>query len=494
VSTFIWGNFTAQAQFIFTNGNPDDPTIDSLRQTNLLVEMNRIITSMSLYNPNLFAGVTLSPTTSSLLAQNPTCQQLVQLNRLLLHDALNNCGSDWSVNTQPDLSGSAQVNLFVKPPPELTISKNRPAQQYAILINGSGIQQFDDGSVQINLINSGNGYVSTSASTMQIQAEKFGHFGLGDGCDDPEPAPGVGKWLKIGPGCSADTNRISLVWSVSLGRTFDGLAAGILSVREPGLSPDVYTPYSLYYNAASTNIMAEAVLITTNVDIGCCTNYSLQPWTNSYSQVFWSMVTTITTNTDNVLRQVKAYQTFVNITAPDACHTKLDFYLASQVATNQDQYGVFTNITGQPFVTWTIQNPDPATTNKLSIAECRHGVCGMTNSLVETTSTGGVTWTLTQGTGTETRVEQHVVSFLGSPATNRVEMDTIQYANSSTPAYQCQETYNFYPWGSELMETSIPNSPSNLVTTYRYYNHDDPVNDPDNYGFGQLGLIVYPDG
>jgi hypothetical protein len=44
------------------------------------------------------------------------------------------------------------------------------------------------------------------------------------------------------------------------------------------------------------------------------------------------------------------------------------------------------------------------------------------------------------------------------------------------------------------METSIPNSPSNLVTTYRYYNHDDPVNDPDNYGFGQLGLIVYPDG
>lgn len=483
VSAFVWSNFTVQDQNIFTNGDP--ATMDGLRQTNLVLEMNRIITGPSIYDSQRFAGITLGPDTQDLLAQNPTDQRVWQLNRWLLRDAL-----QWPANDNPsDYSGTAQITFFVQPPPELRIKKNQPAPSYTILFN----RDSSSGGV-LNLVNPGAGYVSTNYSTIEIVKDKFGRFGLGDGCDDATKAPGQGNWLNLGPGCTQDTNRISLEWHVSLGRTFDGLAAGQLAFREPELSQDSYTPYAIYYNAAYTNIYTETTLgsaassyVPTNLVILVTTNIPNLA-TNSAGDVY--------TNYDNLLRQVKACQTFVDILTPDTNQTVLNFYLAGQVGTNQDANGLYTNFFGSPFVTWTIQNPESATANKLNIIENRNGTV-TTQSLVKASSAGGVTWTLTLGSGSEQRVETRQVSFTGgSIPTNRIELNTIQYANSSTPAYQCQETYNFYPWGSELVQTSIPNGSSPLVTTYEYYDkHDgsDP-DDPYSYGYGCLKLIVYPDG
>ena len=199
------------------------------------------------------------------------------------------------------------------------------------------------------------------------------------------------------------------------------------------------------------------------------------------------------TNYDAVIRQVKSYQTFVDVVTPDTNQTILNFYFPNQVATNRDNTGLYTNITGSPFVSWTIQNPQPATANNLNLIESRNGNSS-TQSLVKASSPAMTTWTLTQGSGAATRVETRQVSFQGSPATSRIEMDTISYAGAISPAYACQETYQSYPWGWELAQTSVPNSPAPLVTSYEYY---DNLNHPEAYsasGNGQVKQIIYPDG
>jgi RHS repeat-associated protein len=488
LAAFIWGNLTPQDQSLFTN---TDPNLEPERQTNLVTEMNRIITILSLNNSSLLTGVSLGGDTLALMAKNPTGgAQLAELNRLILRDAFG-----WldPINSQSDyLSGTAQIRLFVQPPPEFTINKTKPADKYSVILNGNNCFDTGDGGAELDLLPpTDGGYLSTNTASIEILKGKFAHYGVGDGCDDPRPAPGVGSWLSIGPGVTQDTNRISIDWSVSLGRTFDGLAAGRITLRQQELSSMTYTPYALFYDVSSTNILSEITVVTTNVAFSYATNvsfgilgYDTQSWYPIYG-----FITNITTNTDAVLRQIKACQTFVDIAAPDANHTVLNFYLPGQVATNQDAYGVFTNISGNPFVTWTIENTSPGDTNNLYILESRNGTY-TTQSLVRTVNSGTPTWTLTLGVGPKRRVETRQVSFAGSTtATDRIEWDTIYNGSTpNAPAYQCRETYHFYPWGSELKETRIPNTAGDLVTTYDYYT------DTGNPGYGQLEQIVYPDG
>jgi RHS repeat-associated protein len=382
----------------------------------------------------------------------------------------------------------------------LTIKKNQPTPSYTVLINRSA----SSGGV-VNLRHPTEGNVSTNYSIIEVIKDKFGHIGLGDGCDDATKAPGQGSWLNIGPGCTQDTNRISLAWHVSLGRTFDGLATGQLALREAGLTRDSYTPYAIYYNAASTNLYAEQPLVapylTTNSDSTICINTftnvvaSVVLLTTNIPYLVTNSAGDVYTNYDSLLRQVKSCQTIVNILTPDTNQTVLKFYLSSKVGPEQNEVGLYTNFMEEPFVTWTIQNPEPATANKLNIIETRHGT-NSTQSLEKSTDGGTVTWKLTLGSGPETRVETRQVSFTGgSLPTDRIELNMIYYVNSpGSPVYQCRETYHFYPWGSELVETLIPTA-NQLVTTYDYYDYINNPGDPyAYYGNGKLKQIAYPDG
>lgn len=488
VSAFLWNNFTSPAQYAITN---DDPSTDPgcpVAQTNLVEQLNQVITSGSIYDPTRFSGVSLGSDTTALLAQNPQGQQLVLLNRMLLRDAYG-----LPMPSRPDFSGTAQVTLFVNPPPQLTINPYNPAPTYAVEVNGPNSSLQSDGSTEVNLQNPGSGNVSTNYSTLQISSSKFGHYGVGSGCDDPTIPPGTANWMQMGPGCTKDTNAISLQWMVSLGRTFDGLAAGDLAIFDTGLSSESYTPDALYYNGSMTNLYTIITLGslqgTTNFDtsvILVTTNVCTLVTNGAAGQVY--------TNSNTLLRQVKAYQTFVDILSPNTNETVLNFYLSSQVGTNEDTNGLFTSITGSPYVTWTLQNPNPGSATGLNVVESRNGT-SITQSLAEAASAGGMTWTLTQGSGSATRVETRQVTFAGLPTTNRIELDTISYGGSSHPAYQCYETYNFYPWGSELVQTRIPNNPD-YVTTYQYYTATDgsDPDDPYNFGYSQLKSTVYPDG
>lgn len=347
----------------------------------------------------------------------------------------------------------AQVFLNVNPPwePLSTSGKREVPKQYVLLVDNVAGAPLTEG---ILYASSACDYYSNSW-TVQISDQRPYHWYADDSADDPGPAPGDGSFISIGGAKDIHTNRVSLDWSVSLGRLFDGTAAGRLRVRETGLSREIYTPTNLYYVAGSVVERAQVDLVASSGN--------------------------------GVLRQVRACQAFVDILG-QTDQTTLNFYHPSQVATNKNASGVYTNITGSPFVVWTLQNPEPATTNKLYVIETRNGVSS-TNSLVFNPASTTETWTLRYGTNAEERLETRGVTFGFSPVTNRFETVAIRYASSNSPAYKCKETYTLYAWGWELTQTSLDPDNNNLVTTYGY-NTD--TNDLLTYG--QPDVFRYPDG
>jgi YD repeat-containing protein len=348
----------------------------------------------------------------------------------------------------------ADVVLQVNPPwePLSPSGKSEVPKQYVLLIDNTAGTPLTEGSVSGSA--PGCGYYSNSW-TIQISDQRPYHWYADDSSDDPGPAPGDGTFISIGGAKDIHTNKVSLDWSVSLGRLFDGAAAGRLRIRETGLSPEIYTPTNLFYVTGS--------------------------------EIERSQVDLVASSGDGVLRQVRAYQAFVDILA-QTNQTALNFYHTSQVATNKDANGIYTSITGSPFVVWTIQNPEPSTTNKLYIIETRNGASS-TNSLVFNPASTTETWTLRYGTNSEERVETRGVTFSFSPVTNRFETVAIRYASSNSPAYKCQETYTLLGWGWELTQTSLDPDNQNLVTTYGYN-----TSTSDMVTYGQPDVFRYPDG
>ncbi len=345
------------------------------------------------------------------------------------------------------------LDFAVIPPMQFLANTGPQAspKNYTVLVNGQAGSSLGENTASAD---GSCDYVSNSW-TVELRANNTGRWELDDGCDDPTPAPGDGTFPQIGPGNSVDPSRIAISWYVALGRLYDGLAAGRLCIKEPGLSTNIYTPSVLFYAASSTNVRSQVQLVT---------------------------------GSDGVtLRQVQACQTFVDIVSPDTNSTTMNFYLPIQVATNTDGMGVFTSISGSPFVSWTLQNPNPGTSNNLLIVESRNGL-NRTNSLVYNPASTAATWTLTYGTGNEQRIETRGVSITTNTLTNRVETDTIQAAGASSPAYMCIETYQLYPWGFALAQTQTDPAGSNLVTTFTYYTDTNSW-----WSYGQIATIVYPD-
>jgi hypothetical protein len=83
VSDYVWNALSSATQTLLTDpsSTPED------KQSALIQELNNIIQSGSIYDAARFSGVDLSQDTDDLLAQNPTGDDLVLLNRMLLRDA-----------------------------------------------------------------------------------------------------------------------------------------------------------------------------------------------------------------------------------------------------------------------------------------------------------------------------------------------------------------------------------------------------------------------
>lgn len=75
----------------------------------------------------------------------------------------------------------------------------------------------------------------------------------------------------------------------------------------------------------------------------------------------------------NVLRQVKAPQTFVDIVTNSSSAYEMRFYLPSQFSSSTNALGLYTAIgSPSPFVTWKVENPDAlGSSNQVRITETR---------------------------------------------------------------------------------------------------------------------------
>ena len=84
VSAYIKTNLTASTLLALGNysGSGSFP-----QTTNLVENLNALIQSHAIYDPQRFSGITLRPETQRLLALNPSGDALAHLNRLLLDDA-----------------------------------------------------------------------------------------------------------------------------------------------------------------------------------------------------------------------------------------------------------------------------------------------------------------------------------------------------------------------------------------------------------------------
>lgn len=342
------------------------------------------------------------------------------------------------------------VSLGVKPPTQLLSAKgaNSVPKNYVIYVDGMW------GAPPQLMLSGNSGYYSNSF-TVEVMDSQGGRWMLEDQSNDPRPGPGDGTGIEIGPGKSLATNALALDWSVALGRTYDGLSAGRLRLRELGLSRDIYTPNVLYYSTPLTSVAAQVELVTTNLN--------------------------------GTLLQVKALQAFVNIVSESTNETCVKFYPLHQVSTNKNEMGIYTNITEPPFVSWSIQNPEPATTNKLLIIESRNGIL-RTNSLVYRQFAAYGSWTNTTGSGATERIETRDILIQGG-ATNRFETNCIRYSGSTTNDYKCVEKYHLFDWGWELVETRTDPEGANLVNQFEFCESPGDI-----IGYGKPSISRFADG
>lgn len=83
VSLFLWNGFAPATRVLLANPSAGA----ELQEIALVQELNSVVAGPSIYSAPRFAGIALRPQTSDLLVSNPTGEQLIVLNRLLLEDA-----------------------------------------------------------------------------------------------------------------------------------------------------------------------------------------------------------------------------------------------------------------------------------------------------------------------------------------------------------------------------------------------------------------------
>jgi YD repeat-containing protein len=248
---------------------------------------------------------------------------------------------------------------------------------------------------------------------------------------------------KGGPGESGGPKRGSVVWSVGLGNLTNAQPAHSISLREKALSSYIYTPSALIYSPPGRS---------NEVDVVRSGNGSL--------------------------RQVKAPQTLADVIVISASEYDIRFYSPANVGA---KVGGLYVLTGQPFVTWKIKNPDPASTTRLQILKTQ-GAVTITNEY--TWDAISNSWTLSTGNGA--RVETSTITY--STQTSRVETIVVK-DNTGQVATKLSRTYHTFPWAENVIQTVMDPDGAALKTVYSYYENASDVG-----RYSRLKSVVNPDG
>lgn len=292
-------------------------------------------------------------------------------------------------------------------------------------------------------------FIDGQESNQIIKSDALGHVYSGDGTWNIV----VRKKCNCGPTKigEATSRRGSVLWDAGMGTLTDGRSAEGLSIHEKTLSASIYTPSALTYSPPG--------LSSGTVDV--------------------------VTNGDGSLRQIKTPQGLADIVVINGSEYDVRYYRPADVGAKTN--GIYA-LSGQPFVTWKIKNPDPTSFGKLLIQKIENGAVVDQSEYTWDAITDS--WTLrtgwTSSSGTYARVDS---SWVSHPKPNlRTVVNTIKDGNGQV-ASKTARTYQTFPWGEELVQEILDPEVSALTTTYDYY-----VDPADESTYGQLKSVVSPDG
>ena len=269
---------------------------------------------------------------------------------------------------------------------------------------------------------------------------------------------GDGTWnVVVRKKCASGTDSIgqatpsngNVIWEVGMGKLGDGRSAERISFREKILSPSIYTPAVLVYSPPAKTVEVDVVK-----------------------------------NGDGSLRQVKAPQGLADVVVINSSEYDIRYYQPADVGAKVG--GVYT-LTGQPYVTWKIKNPDAAGTTKLHILKIEGGVTVdkteyLWDPMVDS-------WTLSTGwspsTGNYARIETKVISY--PTQFSRTETFVVK-ENDGQVISKKANTYRTFAWGEELVQEVLDPDSAALTTTYTYYEV------PTESRYRKLKTITFPDG
>jgi RHS repeat-associated protein len=258
----------------------------------------------------------------------------------------------------------------------------------------------------------------------------------------------------------------SVVWSTGLGDLSDSRSAGSISIRESYLSSQTFTPNVLIYTPPENSTEVEDIRVNNDGSVRSPTDQAVidSTWNSPFG----------------ILRQVKTAQALTDIVTISSSEFDVRFYRPADVGAKVA--GLY-SVTGQPFVTWKIKNPNPTTTDHLQISKIQPS--GTDTNDMAWDSVGG-SWSMTKGGGTSVATTLSIVN--PSDANERTETGTTK-DNNNQVASKIARTYYSFPWGEEITKEVLDPDGAALTTIYTYYQ-----NSGETGRYGRVQSIAHADG
>jgi YD repeat-containing protein len=289
--------------------------------------------------------------------------------------------------------------------------------------------------------------------------------GTGDtGCPPGDPGP----LLLAGPrpadgGCGGATpcaaspgTAVGVAASFGLGQSLSGYGAGSLTLAADQPSLSLASPSALSFTASTQDV--EVISIS------------------------------------GQLRQVNAPQALADIVTSNAFAYEIRYYLPGQVGAI---VGGVHQVSGNPFLTWKIENPDASTNscNRLRLTEIQGSDARIYDYVYTASNTS---WKLDYPGGlredecvVSTATNGTTVTFGGwneLPGFTRTVTATTRVPGGAEQ-FKVQRVYEMTDWGEALVRETLSPDSNPQTTTYIY----DPTY-PARYGGPRLQKIIRPDG
>ena len=185
---------------------------------------------------------------------------------------------------------------------------------------------------------------------------------------------------------------------------------------------------------------------------------------------------------NEVLRQIKAPQALADIVVIDDLKYEIRFYELNAIGA-KNQQGYY-EITGSPFVTWVVENPDTSgqTYNRLRLTKVVNSYSEVNEYVYDETTDE---WSLSRGGGLQVESFTETVD----EGTGNRTLDRVMKDGEGHVVSEQVEVYHEFPWGECLIENIQDPDGAALTSSTTYYES------PEETGrYGQVAQEIQPNG